>query len=204
MTMTLLKRLTCASLMGGLLVAGTLTGPIPARAATDGDLDARLSRGEVVVLMNAKHPIYHFRVYGIVDAPPDRVWKAITSYSNYNEFLPLVTESQLKRRVNHTAYQYLTMSAPWPFIKHWMINENTEDRVHGILSFKQDKGNVKLEYGYWQVWPMPNGKTKLLYNLTADPWMDYVPQWLVGMVTKQFLPDVIKGVRKRTAQNAQS
>jgi hypothetical protein len=34
--------------------------------------------------------------------------------------------------------------------------------------------------------------------------MDYVPQWLVGMVTGHYLPDVIKGVRKRALADTEA
>jgi ribosome-associated toxin RatA of RatAB toxin-antitoxin module len=181
-----------------LLVGGPLAPGARAEQLTP-EVEARLAKGEVVVLLKSRHPIYYFNVYGVVNAPPDDVWRAITAYDRYNEFLPLVATAELRRRSGNTAWQYLKMDMPWPFIKHWVINENQEDRARGILSFKQAEGNVKLEYGYWQVTPLPDGKTRLLYNLTADPWMDFVPSWLVELVTRQIMPDVIKGVRKRVA-----
>lgn len=165
------------------------------------DMEERIQRGEIVVTLINRHPIYHLDVYGAVMAPPHEVWEAITTYDAFREFLPLVSESYLRKRTGQVAHQYIKMNPPWPFHDQWMVNVHTEDKRRWNLSWYQGDGNVKLEHGYWQLTPMTDGRTKLQYHLTVDPWMDQMPGWVVEWVTRSVMPDVVKGVRKRVASN---
>ena len=70
-------------------------------AVTTAYQDGQISRGEIVVNYKSKHPVYWLDVYGLVDAPADQVWKAITSYDHYQDFLPLVVK--LDDLFNHLA-----------------------------------------------------------------------------------------------------
>jgi ribosome-associated toxin RatA of RatAB toxin-antitoxin module len=185
------------------LPAGAVPPPPPyaippeAPAATTPYQDGQISRGEIVVNYRAHHPIYYLDVYGAVDASSDTVWKAITSYDHYQDFLPLVVESGIKKREPGKCWQYVRMRPPWPLHDHWMVNANVEKKSIGNLSWTMADGNLRFEHGYWQITPISAKRCKLQYHLTVDPWLDIVPNWLVEMATKKILPDVIKGVRKR-------
>jgi ribosome-associated toxin RatA of RatAB toxin-antitoxin module len=186
-----------SKVLGLSLAALCLLAPIqPALAETPPSAE-QLERRDIIVDLKTELPIYHLDVYGLVDGTPEQVWEAITSYNSYNEFLPLVTDSSVRKRADKTVYQYVKMNPPWPFHQQWMVNANKEDKINGIISWTMADGNVKLEHGYWAVTPMPNGKTRLQYHLTVDPWMDNMPSWVVSMVTRGVMPQVIRGVRKR-------
>lgn len=161
--------------------------------------EARLAKGEVLVGLVAKHPIYHLDVYGIVDGTPDQVWSVITDYGGYGDFLPLVTESGVQKRQGSVVFQHVKMDPPWPFHDQWMVNECVEKKATWNLSWKMADGNVKMEHGFWQLTPLPGGKTRLQYHLTVDPWMDAMPSWVIEMVTRSVMPDIVKGVHKRVA-----
>lgn len=175
-----------------LAIAGLSAGP----AWADTPSFDSLQRHDTIVRVTYTQPLYHLDVYGLVRATPDEVWRAITSYDHYDAFLPLVTNSHLKRREGNVAYQYVRMSPPWPFHVQWMVNANAENKAQGSLSFSEADGNVKQENGYWQVTGMAPDETCLQYHLNVDPWMDLVPSWLVLLVTNSVLPDIIHGVRK--------
>lgn len=164
-------------------------------------MEDQVRRGEIVVTLINRHPVYHLDVYGAVTAPPHEVWEAITTYDAYREFLPLVTESYLRKRTGQLAYQYIKMNPPWPFHDQWMVNVHVEDKKRWNLAWTMGDGNVKLEHGFWQLTPLPDGRTKLQYHLTVDPWMDQMPGWVVEWVTRSVMPDIVKGVRKRVAAN---
>lgn len=162
--------------------------------------EGQIARGEIVVAMVNRHPIYHMDVYGVVDAPFDTVWKAVTSYADYKEFLPLVVDSSVRKRTGAYTDQFVRMQPPWPLHDHFMVNRNVENRAKGMVAWTMTPGgetNLRYERGYWQVNPMGPTKTRLQYHLTVDPWLDIVPGWLVEFATRQVLPDVIKGTRKR-------
>jgi len=166
-------------------------------AVTTAYQDGQISRGEIVVNYKSKHPVYWLDVYGLIDAPADQVWKAITSYDRYQEFLPLVVESGIRKQAPGRCWQFVKMRPPWPLHDHWMVNANVENKAKWNLSWTMDDGNLRMEHGYWQITPVGPNKCKLQYHLTVDPWLDVVPSWLVEFATKQVLPNVIKGVRKR-------
>ncbi|MDB5099367.1 MAG: hypothetical protein JWM80_3788 [Cyanobacteria bacterium RYN_339] len=166
-------------------------------AITTAYQDGQISRGEIVVNYKSKHPVYWLDVWGLIDGTPDQVWKAITTYDRYQDFLPLVVESSVRKRAPGRCWQYVRMRPPWPLHDHWMVNANVENKATGNLSWTMDDGNLRMEHGYWQITPVGPNKCKLQYHLTVDPWLDVVPSWLVEFATKQVLPNVIKGVRKR-------
>lgn len=159
--------------------------------------EAELRRGEIVVHLVNRHPIYHLDVYGMIDAPSDTVWAAVTSYDAYHHFLPLVVESGVRRRTTGATWQYVKMQPPWPLHAHWMVNINVEDRAAGTVSWTMADGNLRFERGYWHIVSMGPAKTRLQYHLTVDPWLDIVPGWLIEFATRRVLPDVIKGIRAR-------
>ena len=190
-------------------MAGLLAGlsPAPATAAETAPITTRptasqegqIARGEIVVAMVNRHPIYHMDVYGVIDAPFDAVWKAITSYEDYKAFLPLVVESSVKKRAGGAVHQFVRMQPPWPLHDHYMVNINVENRARGTVAWTMSPGetNLRFERGYWQINPLGPNRTRLQYHLTVDPWLDIVPGWLIEFATRQVLPDVVKGVRKR-------
>lgn len=165
------------------------------------EMEEKILKGETVVTLINRHPIYHLDVYGAVSAPAHEVWEVVTTYDAYREFLPLVTESYLRKRAGNVAYQYIKMNPPWPFHDQWMVNICVEDKKRWNLSWTMGEGNVKLEHGFWQLTPMPDGRTRMQYHLTVDPWMDAMPGWVVEWVTRNVMPDILKGVRKRVAAN---
>ena len=159
--------------------------------------EEELQRGDIVVSVINRHPLYHLDVYGMVDAPVGAVWDALTDYDDYHRFLPLVVESGVRRRTPEATWQYLKLQPPWPLHAHWMINVQTEDRSAGSISWTMADGNLRYERGYWQLRAVGHDRTRLQCHLTVDPWLDIVPGWLVEMATRQVLPDVIRGVRSR-------
>lgn len=162
--------------------------------------EEQLTRGEIVVHMVNRHPIYHLDVYGVVEAPFPKVWRAVTSYDQYHQFLPLVVDSGIRRRAGDTTWQYVRMQPPWPLHHHWMVNINVERRARGNVSWTMADGNLRFERGYWQMSALSPERTRLQYHLTVDPWLDIVPSWLIEFATRSVLPDVIKGVRQRVKQ----
>jgi ribosome-associated toxin RatA of RatAB toxin-antitoxin module len=167
-------------------------------------LEQKLDKGEVVVLVKQRHPVYDLDVFGDIDGTREQVWSAVTSYAQYKDFLPLVTDSALRKREGNRFHQYVKMNPPWPFQEHWMINVNVENKAAWRVSWDEADGSVRYEKGFWEITQGAGTKTRLRYHLTVDPWMDTMPGWVVEMVTKTIMPAVINGVRKRvkTVQDA--
>jgi len=184
-------------LFAAMLWTAAALPPTPVQAAISLSQDAQINRGEIVVTLKQAHPIYYLDVYGVVDATPDAVWHAITTYDRYQDFLPMVVESGIRKREPGKIWQYVRMQPPWPLHDHWMVNANVENKRTWNISWTMADGNLRMEHGFWQITPLPSGKTRLQYHLTVDPWLDKVPGWLIELATKTVLPDVIKGVRKR-------
>ena len=156
-----------------------------------------LDRGEVVVNLINRHPVYHVDVYGLIDGSVDDVWAAITTYDRYEDFLPLVTESSLRQRVGNLVHQYVKIRPPWPLQEHWMLNANLEKRKEGLLRFNMTDGNLRSEHGFWHLTPWSEHQTRLHYHVSLDPWLDFVPGWVIEFGTKVVMPDIVKGVRRR-------
>jgi ribosome-associated toxin RatA of RatAB toxin-antitoxin module len=191
-TLSNLNRILLPCLTAGFVS----TGPAPAFADVSPDLASRLRQGEIVVSIDYAPPLYALDVIGPVEGTTDEVWRAATSYNHYKDFLPLVTESELRKRTGNNALQYIKMSPPWPFHASWMLNNHEENKSQGLIRWTESAGNVKREFGFWQVVPLEPGKTAIEYHLMVDPAIN-VPTWLVGFCSRTVMPGIVKGIRRR-------
>lgn len=107
----------------------------------------------------------------LADAPPEKVWQAVTDFEGYTKLLPdqLKTES-LEKKGNEEKVRF-TVSV----LKLGVIDINTKY----VLKYKLNKpkrvdigwveGDVKNVAGYWELIPVDGGKkTIAIYVITSD------------------------------------
>jgi len=58
-----------------------------------------------------------------------------------------------------TVYSYQRNELPWPVSDRWVLLEITHDDKQMRQTWKRLAGNIKQDFGYWQLYPLENGQT---------------------------------------------
>lgn len=136
------------------------------------------------------------RAAGYIDAPPAKVWKAVTDYGHYNQFMPRVKESNLERRSSNSAIATMKLDLPMPFSGTWYTNRYDENAKAMTTKWRMLKGSIKHTEGGWTLKPQGKG-THATYIVKTDLGGVLIPQVLQNEVTKRTLPDIFRAVERR-------
>ncbi len=67
-----------------------------------------------------------------------------------------------------TVYSYQRNQFPWPVSDRWVLLEITHDDKAMIQTWKRLAGNIKEDYGYWELSPAKDGKTMAINEIHID------------------------------------
>ena len=154
----------------------------------------------------------------VIDAPPERVFAAISDYDRHADFMPYVKRSETVRKENgvtwvfqHLEFVLLPVSDRRYTIRvsdpdsrpndgfyciEWTLdNEDTARRQgSGITPTFND--------GFWLLRGLEGGtKTDVRYFLHTDPG-GWLFSWMINTANRQAIPAVIEAVRKRAKSNS--
>lgn len=133
---------------------------------------------------------------GLINAPPAKVWRALTDYGAYNQFMPRVAESKLVSRKGNSAIATMKLSLPFPFSGTWYTNRYDENPGAMSLSWRSLNGSIKSTVGGWTLRPQGSG-TFATYRVTTDLGAVLIPKVLQDEVTKRTVPEIFASVEKR-------
>jgi uncharacterized protein YndB with AHSA1/START domain len=92
-----------------------------------------------------------------IDAPPQKVWAALTNYENYPNLIPSATSYKIVERNGNTL---VIDTRGRRVIKLQGRVRYTEDPEHFILKWEKIKSNLNLNSGYWELTPIDrDGRT---------------------------------------------
>ncbi|HEX8873908.1 MAG TPA: SRPBCC family protein [Nitrosospira sp.] len=152
-----------------------------------------------------------------VQAPPEVVFKVVTDFEHYGDFMPYVEESRvLTRKGDNEAVTYARIAPPFVserdyplkvrmtrgspsnggvYKLEWTANSEAKPEVEGVV-------RVKLNEGSWLAEPLDGGKrTRLTYTLLTNPG-GLIPAFVVGLSNTIAIPELFKAVKKRAADSA--
>ena len=92
-----------------------------------------------------------------IDAPPQKVWAALTNYENYPNLIPSATSYKI---VEHNGNTLVIDTRGRQIIKLQGRVRYTEDPEHFVLKWEKVKSNINLNSGYWELKPVDrDGRT---------------------------------------------
>lgn len=111
----------------------------------------------------------HAQVFGVVDAPIDRVWKVVTDYDNYDDFMTLVEESRVKwTRGNVAKFEMIfgLTGVPQPRynITVAMVHYPEKYRIEWVYI----EGDIVDTFGSWTLKPFGDNRTEVIYSMFMD------------------------------------
>ena len=190
--MTLMKS---APILLALLLAATA----PAAEAR------RLAAGEVLVRLvegpggGAKEGVGT----GVIDAPPERVFAALTDFAHYQEWVPFVTRSDARPQADGAVLCAQWLDLPALLGKrHYQIRAvsrveaGREGKVFSVRwTYVQGSGNVVDQRGSWTVTGSGEGRAIATCHLRTDP--GDAPAWAMNRATAKTLPWIFQGLRQQ-------
>lgn len=157
--------------------------------------------------------VQEMKATGLINAPPEKVWKAIRDYDNYTKTMPYTEVSKIVSREqgDKVLYVYSVINAPFVDKRDYVIKLTDESKWQdgkGYLKVtwteandrapkkKDDVVRVKINDGYWLLEPREEGKkTFATYYVYTDPGGS-MPRWLVNKANSSAVPDVFEHVKK--------
>jgi ribosome-associated toxin RatA of RatAB toxin-antitoxin module len=192
------------------LAAVTLPARSHAQPATFTPAEAaRLDRGEVLTRF--------WRVpgsdagagwaVGVIDAPPEQVFRVVADVARYREFTPRMVASTIVSGGGDRYRFYYKLQMPWPLSDH----ECTTDNVHEVdrpgrrftRRWTLVSGTFHHNEGAWAVRPWGKGQSLLTYSVVLLP-KSAAPRAVLDYVTRIALPGGVKTFRRRVAELRQA
>ena len=148
-------------------------------------------------------------------APISNVFRVISDYDHFNEFIPLVSESRVLERTARTSWVYQRLGLPLLVTdRHYIIRvvDDQNDLATGAIavSWQLDDSRSHLLpsthallpaafSGSWHLAALPGQVVcDTVYSVHVDPG-GAVPDWLFARVSERYVVQVINAVRKRLA-----
>jgi uncharacterized protein YndB with AHSA1/START domain len=165
----------------------------------------QLANGEVIVYLKAvRGPIKEGTAMGVVEAPPEKVFRVVTDNEDFEQFMPYVKQSEVERLTEASIINYQYLDFPFPIgdryyklhILRRIENTNKGKVLKSTWTYVKGSGNIKDTYGSWILEEYGQGKTLVTYVVCTDPGGS-LPKWALNMATKISLPQVIGRVRQR-------
>jgi len=140
---------------------------------------------------------------GVIEAPPERVFRALTDYAHWHEFMPFLERSDAWPQPDGSVLGEHEMNLPallgerryrvrftqgveiGPRGKTWRI----------LWSYVPGSGNVAGHRGSWTLTSLGPGRTLAACRLYTDPG-GLTPRWAVDRGTAKTLPWIFHGLRQ--------
>ena len=180
--------------------------------AAPGSPDARrLAAGEVLISARTVKPRKPREGIGrgVIDFPPERVFRAVTDYANYDEFMPFVTRADVVRTLPDGAVlstQRLDLPGPFGERRYTLsVRSRVETRPGGRIwrtqwAYVPGSGNIADQRGSWTLEELAPGRTLATFRLYTDPG-GAVPGWMMEKALAETLPYIFDGLRQHVRRS---
>jgi ribosome-associated toxin RatA of RatAB toxin-antitoxin module len=190
--------LTLLCLCGLLAGASVVVAPAAAQAGTSTPVTAAIASGAIE---STGRPFPGTsaewgRAVALVDAPYDKVVKAVENYGGYKDFLPNFTASKVLSQRGSSALIYAQVSVMKGAATIWAelkIKARTEGNAR-VIEAKMMKGNVDILQATWEVTPYDANHTLVAFQIIVDPDLP-LPSSLVNSENRKTARKTIRALR---------
>ncbi len=145
---------------------------------------------------------------GIIEAPPERVWRALADAAHWHEFMPFLEESGVLPQPDGTVLSDHVMAFPSPlgerryrvrFIRR--PGDGTKGEAWQIRwRYVPGSGNIADHRGSWTLEALGFGRTLAVCRLYTDPG-GLTPRWAMDRGTFRMLPWIFHGLRQHVRRS---
>jgi len=145
---------------------------------------------------------------GVIEAPPERVFRALTDYGHWSEFMPFLQKSAASPRPDGSAVAEHVMKLPAPTGERRYrvrLRQRVETGPAGKTwtidwAYVPGSGNVKDHHGSWTLTALGPGRTLAVLRLYTDPG-GFTPGWAVERGTAETIPWIFHGLRQHVRRS---
>lgn len=168
-----------------------------------------LLKGDVIVrdLTETNDSGKTLEVIALIDASVAEVYRVLTAFEEYPEFIPYLTRIDVLEKTSETAILNYTQELPLKQVKkfrlrmHYDINSSQAMLKWTLIEWPglSPGETIANSTGYWQIEPYPGTDTVLaLYHVFTDP--GPIPtglEWIVNILTVYTAPKIVANTRMR-------
>lgn len=152
-----------------------------------------------------------------IAAPATSVFRVISDYDHFTEFIPAVSASRVLQRSAANTRVYQRLDLPILFSdRHYVIRiTDTLDMAHGLVHVKWQLDEERLHAlsptdavlpetftGFWTLTDTPSSSgCTAIYAIHVEPG-GRLPAWIFSRAAERYVTDVIEAVRKQVMMRA--
>lgn len=145
---------------------------------------------------------------GVIEAPPERVWRALTDYAHWQEFMPFLERSTARPQPDGSVLSDHALASPRPLggrryrvLFTQAVETSATGKVWRIRwAYVAGSGNVADHRGSWQLTALGPDRTLAVCRLYTDPG-GLTPRWAVDHGTARMLPWIFHGLRQHVRRS---
>lgn len=142
---------------------------------------------------------------GVIEASPERVFRALADYAHWEEFMPFLERSAVQPQPDGSAVSEHLMNLPAPMgERRYRVRFTQKVEVGKVWridwSYVPGSGNVDGHRGSWTLTALGPGKTLAVCRLFTDPG-GLTPRWAVDRGTGKMLPWIFHGLRQHVRRS---
>lgn len=138
---------------------------------------------------------------GLIEAPPDRVFRALMDLDHWDEFMPFVEQSDARPQPDGSVLSSQRLALP-PLVgeRHLQIRVTGQAGRKVEWSYVPGSGNVKAQRGSWTLQAAPGERTRATLRLYTDPGGS-APDWAMDRATGKSLVWIFDGLRQHVRRS---
>jgi uncharacterized protein YndB with AHSA1/START domain len=145
---------------------------------------------------------------GAIEAPPERVFRALADYAHWSEFMPFLLKSGAEGQPDGSVVGDHVMKLPAPGgERHYRVrfHQRIETGPTGKTwridwAYIPGSGNVAGHHGSWTLTALGPGRTLAVLRLYTDPG-GLTPRWAVERGTAETIPWILHGLRQHVQRS---
>jgi ribosome-associated toxin RatA of RatAB toxin-antitoxin module len=145
------------------------------------------------------------------------VYRVISDYDHFSDFIPMVSESRVLKRDARAIWVYQRLGMPSPITDRHYVIKVTDDlhaaptgiidvtwRMDSALSMSLASNGAIVPHAFSGSWHLQElalrGECDALYTIHVDP-AGVLPDWLFIRMSERYVVQVMNAVRKRIGSN---
>ena len=137
---------------------------------------------------------------GVIDAPPERVLRALVDLDHWDEFMPFLEESDARPQPDGSVLSFQRLAFPSPLgERRFEIRARSRTEEGGWTvewSLVPQSGNIVAHSGSWELKEASPGQTLAILRLHTD-FGESIPASAMDTATGKMLGWTFKGLRQQ-------
>ncbi len=153
----------------------------------------------VIETLPAKASARGVKATGIIRSTPEAVWRTLTDYPAFPEYMPNVLESKVQREEGNTSWVAIKFSATVKNLNYVLKIVHEHNVRPWKITWTLVEGDLKSIDGHYVLYEIPEG-TRLEYVEMVDPG-PFVPGFIQETLTRHSIPNLYRAVAERAAKH---